>query len=592
MDRWHVSINNSTEGPLTEESVRKRVEAGEFSKGSLVWKKGLKTWEPIELHFNCDNKKPCFSAPASPVDEPAISLSDTQPTPVPIPAEIRPSFSYSSIFYFHVFTVFLLFGLFYFSGDFIATVENPSVSISIWGGILLAATLNAVLFLRRLWRISSIMADKEGGFSGGKLKLFCAFSGVALIVFCVATLSQASTIYRVSQARKAFEKYILDVDPVADTITISGVIGPHLGEKLERLLSVHTNTQAIVITSPGGLTDEALKAAEVIEKHHDITLIARKTCNSSCLLIFMSGEKRLADYGMSFGFHGTSAITDIDESLYGLAELNEQSSAYLIKRGVPRDIVIKSSKKTGHDLDVVSAIRLADEKVISGLLDGNAEISLHEAKWKKFERIVSSYDDPKVKALASVISAISSGYPSIVKDSADDLYRSLESTDPARITQAVRAIIHKVIPKAMMAADGDVLLSYMNINLKQIEYLRSMEEWSACSDYLNGNVGKNVSLLSQSMLEEEFNSLADLIKSAASKRWTVQPIPKWAEKSGESLVTELAEASLKKGMDIQHLEKNPKDNCIWTYALFKLIINEGPVKAPPILRWLISLEDK
>src|SRR5712691_10015909 len=51
MDKWHISKNQAIEGPITEESLITRIRKGEFKKGSLVWKKGMKTWEPIEIHF-------------------------------------------------------------------------------------------------------------------------------------------------------------------------------------------------------------------------------------------------------------------------------------------------------------------------------------------------------------------------------------------------------------------------------------------------------------------------------------------------------------------------------------------------------------
>src|SRR6266446_137759 len=51
MNNWYVSKSQTTKGPIVEERLIERIKKGEFKKGSIVWKKGMKTWEPIEIHF-------------------------------------------------------------------------------------------------------------------------------------------------------------------------------------------------------------------------------------------------------------------------------------------------------------------------------------------------------------------------------------------------------------------------------------------------------------------------------------------------------------------------------------------------------------
>src|SRR5690606_32869306 len=44
---WHLAIDGETVGPLSEEEVRRRYEAGQVDKSTSVWQEGFEDW--IEL---------------------------------------------------------------------------------------------------------------------------------------------------------------------------------------------------------------------------------------------------------------------------------------------------------------------------------------------------------------------------------------------------------------------------------------------------------------------------------------------------------------------------------------------------------------
>jgi len=144
---------------------------------------------------------------------------------------------------------------------------------------------------------------------------------------------------------------------------------------------------------------------------------------------------------------------------------------------------------------------------------------------------------------------------------------------------------------AIQAADGRDLYRYIMNNLKQVDYLISMEDWNTCANYLDGKISSEINVMSQSALQDEFDSLEKLIRSAGAKNWKRQPIPKWAEQRGGSLVQKTVFDSLKARIDLDKLDTNSRAKCVWTYTLLKLITDEGIDRAPPILRWLNLQEE-
>lgn len=592
MISWYISKDRKKDGPLSEDQLVKRIKAGEFGKGALVWKKGMSTWEPLELHFDTTIEISPITHPISLVsaeteklpelpvlEQPANSKKKSGPTILKKYAPLR----------WHFAATVILFFIFICIHKSDSQIGNITIHAIVWGGSLLAAIASAVILLRKMWRLACL-GNGEHSHGGGE-KLAVLFGGVILAMFTLIYVSQASLIYRVDQARRAYDKYTMEVDVASDSITINGTIGPTFSDRLDDYLSIHAGIDTIIITSPGGLVDQAIKAAKIIEKHGKISVIARESCNSACLIILMSGDKRYADWDMGLGFHATSAITNVDPEHLSLVSLSAEADGYLTKRGVPKEILDHGFSKGGKSLDMVPAIKLAESNSLTGLLDKDKKITVNEAKWRIVESAVAGLSDKNISGFSDVLKAIRETSPDVVNNNAEELYKAYESLDPVQIKNSVRAIVSVVTPKAMQAADGKALYAYANNNLKQIEYLLNMEDWNACANYIDGKVGAEINVMSQDLLHDEFASLEKVIRSASSKKWKVQPIPQWSKQRGEAIAQTTALELLKRGIDMDKFDKDSKTKCAFTYVLVKTMIDEGVDRAPPILRWMNSLAD-
>lgn len=594
MTRWYVAINNVSTGPFSEEDIGKKIADGAISRGALIWQKGMKTWEPIITHFST-------AFPDKAISSDIISPQIAQPTSsFPIPdakstegvedriKSLSAFFKNQSGKHFSFFCAILI--TFFVIHTHSDKLSNTALFAVLWGGSLLGTLISGGIFIRALWKIANrgITIIPQG-----MAKLLCFFSGACLIVFVIIFAPNASTIYRIRQARLAFDKYTMHVEPAQDAIIINGLIGPSFSAELKRNLEIHSGTRFIVITSPGGLVDQGLEAAKIIQYHGNLSVIAKGTCNSSCLLVLMAGDNKFADWNMNLGFHAISAITSVDDAVaQELTKVGDEANEYLSRQGIPRDIISRANAKGHKEMELVPAVKLAEIGVINGLIEGKEAIPIYTAKWRIVEEVILSSKDKNAAMLAQVLAIIRENASAIVENYADELYDAYANDDIDKIRVAARIIIRKVVPAAVAAADGLMLQSYILSSLKQIDYLIDMEDWNTCAQYVDGDVESGLNILSQSSLENEYNALQQLISSAGAKNWHRQPIPKWAEQRGTEIAKKAMLVGVEVGINIDEIDKDNKVKCLWNYILMKLITDEGPDRAPPVIRWLILQEEK
>src|SRR6185369_10507689 len=105
------------------------------------------------------------------------------------------------------------------------------------------------------------------------------------------------------------------------------------------------------------------------------------------------GSKRYADWDMDFGFHApVQMLRDNDGSLdlasSGVIKLVE---GFLSDHHVPGWIIAEMERAGPNHAADVSAIQLAERGVLTGLLDGDAPLTLTQAKWLWVEGFVERH---------------------------------------------------------------------------------------------------------------------------------------------------------------------------------------------------------
>ena len=222
--------------------------------------------------------------------------------------------------------------------DVLATdnlVSIPEISVVYTQSVIpISAVLFVIAATVLTWRRAALPG---AGWPWQVGKAVSAIAAIGALAFSVAFASMTVTVYNVSQARRTFATYELIYDPATRVITFSGPIGPGFADRLGGILSSNAGVRVLRIAdSPGGLIDEAMSAAERIEREPGLAVEAAGECNSACFALFMAAEDRRAEYTAEFGFHRSGFVSDLPAFVRQAAESEGDGfRAYLIERGLP-----------------------------------------------------------------------------------------------------------------------------------------------------------------------------------------------------------------------------------------------------------------
>ena len=141
-------------------------------------------------------------------------------------------------------------------------------------------------------------------------------------------------------------------------------------EELESLLRKNSDVKVIHLESYGGLTAAAIHIADVVIDYELNTFVDGE-CSSSCVTIFLAGEKRTLARGSWLGFHKTSWDSDSMKDYYESKKDSEEWDSpfeftewvfddtqeqilkdfeYMLERGVTPSFAIKTLRADSDDM--------------------------------------------------------------------------------------------------------------------------------------------------------------------------------------------------------------------------------------------------
>ncbi len=356
MAEWHVADGQRRLGPFTEEALQAALERGELSERCLVWRQGMAGWEPISKHF-----------------QKAARASRRRRRTSPL--EFLILLAASLVF---LAAAALAIALLYLNSlDLLPRAHAALIWTS--GGVALAATalLGPVLWWR--WTGRWLRAELRGLFRIMAIILFLVGASMAAML-----LFQARHVMTVTTAAETMRQYSFTWNASSRTVTIKGMIGPGFSRRLAAELAGR-DVARVEITSPGGLIDEAMRGARLLQARRGLTVVARGDCASACIIVLMGGETRLADYDMDIGFHAYDSIVDLksDWSTVATRRQGREADAYMIARGVPAAPLKESARLGPATLYMVPSADLVEPGMLTGLVDEDGRrISLSDARAK------------------------------------------------------------------------------------------------------------------------------------------------------------------------------------------------------------------
>lgn len=354
MSDWRVADRDGRIGLFSEDALREAVARDALPPGCLVWREGMAAWAPIDDVFPRPKRQPKKGP-------------------------------FSGLLWF--LGVLLATALFLAAGAFSLALmgtdlleEFPRDWLEIvWLGGAVALALATLLFWAAWGGATARWSSME---TRGLVRILVALIALAGAGLTVFHGWQTEAVSRVAHAAEQMRDYRLTYVPQSQTLKIDGQIGPGFAKAVEAQMVAHP-VRRIEITSPGGLVQEALRAARRLEARGGVAVVARRFCASACVVVLMGGEQRLADYDMTIDFHAIDRTVDLKLELqsYIQREQTTEARTYLVGRGAPEAYVRESERLGSGKIYRVPSVILAEQGMLTGLVDGRgAPIAVADAR--------------------------------------------------------------------------------------------------------------------------------------------------------------------------------------------------------------------
>jgi hypothetical protein len=129
------------------------------------------------------------------------------------------------------------------------------------------------------------------------------------------------------------------------TIRLSGEYGPGVADDFGRHLAAHPDVANVELSGPGGLLDEGIAIAGMIETRNLPTTV-RSRCASACTFAFAGGRQRFVIDDGALGFHASRDASVLREWIADHAD----EVAFLTKHDYSADFVARIYDVPSYDI--------------------------------------------------------------------------------------------------------------------------------------------------------------------------------------------------------------------------------------------------
>jgi len=337
MSPWYVAEHGRRSGPFSDEDLRAARDRGAFAK-ARVWREGMSDWAPIAEYF---------PRPRGARKRGGLGLA----------AALLASLVFVAAAGANVV-------LLYIDLDIVPLRLVTPVWIGCGVVLVLLSFGLPVVWWGRAGRSEA----------GGMARIMVVLLGIAGTSLAGLELFQSTFIGRIAAASEGMRDYRFAYDPASRTLRIEGQIGPGFTRGLKAEFDRHA-VGRVDITSQGGLVHEAMTSASFLEARPKLEVAARTQCASACIIVLMSGTRRLADYDMDIHFHAVDTVAGLDGDWWDVVAGRQGRDAqlYMVKRGAPKAALDQAARLGAGKLYRVPAADLVETGMLTGLLDADGQ---------------------------------------------------------------------------------------------------------------------------------------------------------------------------------------------------------------------------
>ncbi|HTH97352.1 MAG TPA: hypothetical protein VL574_08035 [Stellaceae bacterium] len=468
-----------------------------------------------------------------------------------------------------------------------AHLLSPRWTAWTYGAAIVATLGLGLIAIIAWWRYGdAVQKASPWPYQWRVLKVGCVLAIIGLLPAGLAAASWANEKYRGAVELQYMSDFNMHWVPDRSEIYIRGAIGPGFSHELSELLAQEPAARRIVVTSPGGFIKEAFKVAFLLDmKHADI--VARRTCNSACILILLAAHKRYADWDMTFGFHvPVDFLPDRDGNNALAPSVSVKVvEGFMTDHHVPGWIIADMERAGPNDVAAISAIQLAEQNLLTGLLDGDAPLTLNQAKWLWVQKRVGRrawYSD----SVPTVYRAIASQAPFVVDRYANTLYETGRPQDIGRFDYSASTMMSELAADAVAAADDSSLASYIESAHQQLAHLAMTSNWTACYNFLEAKAFVAPERFPTYVLLQHARAFVTLLRSANASKWRARGSSEGQELMGRWIMDEARAMVAADGILLPAGDRMAPGRCLIARETFGLLAAAPIEDARLALGWL------
>jgi hypothetical protein len=265
-------------------------------------------------------------------------------------------------------------------------------------------------------------------------------------------------------------------------------------------------------------------------------VVARKTCNSACILVLLAAQKRYADWDMAFGFHIPVDLLPNRDGTFARASSAAVKfiEGFMTDHHVPGWIIADMERAGPNKGAAISAIRLAEQNLLTGLLDGDAPVTLTQAKWLWVQRMVTQ-NVWASDSVTTVYRAIASQAAFVVDRYARTLYETARRGDLDLFDDSASTMMSELVADAVAAAEDRTLASYIDSMHDQLARLVEAADWSACYNFLEAKAFVAPRRVPSYLLLDYAPVFVALLRSANASKWRARQSSEGQELAGSRI---------------------------------------------------------
>lgn len=161
--------------------------------------------------------------------------------------------------------------------------------------------------------------------------------------------------------------------PAEHALLVTGPIGPDFEPRIRASLARHPDTSVVIVSSPGGVRYQALRAAELINAH-GLTVRIAGHCASACALLWAAAESREMTPDSKLGLHGSRLTVPVPlpegVTRQITARNDRQTDAVLRGAGFPQSIIAAGGRTPPTSMSWFGPVELSH---------GGVPFTLHQA---------------------------------------------------------------------------------------------------------------------------------------------------------------------------------------------------------------------